>query len=186
MAKQMSEILDMPESEWMPFPGGELEGERPQRLCPACRQRSGQRSRQSVQLAARVTESAGARRPLCFQCYRLELERERTIEAAGTLHTASDGRFQEGLPFEPVNQARLSTLKMERAAARTVLSTGVGRFADRRRRAQIAARHALQAISAGLKRHQATHPVRDQLLADAVLATELQLPESWLPFVISR
>lgn len=184
MAKQMSEILDMPESEWMPFPGGELEGERPQRLCPACRQRSGQRNRQNAQLAARGTESAGTRLPLCFQCYRLELEREHALEAAGTLHTASDARFQEGLPFEPVNQARLSTLKMERAAARTVSSAGVGRFADRRRRAQIAARHALQAIGAGLKRHQASQPVPGPLLA--VRATELQLPESWLPFVISR
>ena len=32
--------------------------------------------------------------PLCFQCYRAELEREKALKAAGQLETASEARFR--------------------------------------------------------------------------------------------
>jgi hypothetical protein len=55
---------------------------------------------------------------------------------------------------------------------------GAGRYVDKRRQAQIAARHALQRIAAGVQ-------ARGVTLA-AIHAAELQLPEAWLPFVVSR
>jgi hypothetical protein len=74
------------------------------------------------------------------------------------------------LPFEPVNGPRLAVLKAERAVARATWQEGSAQFDLKRRRAQIAARYALQRID----------------LASAVHAAELQLPESWIPFVVSR
>jgi hypothetical protein len=62
----------------------------------------------------------------------------------------------------------------------------VARFADRRRQAQIAARHALQRIAAGVASYRATPVDREREIAAAIHAAELQLPESWLPFVVSR
>jgi hypothetical protein len=174
MAKHLSEILNVPDSEWVTFPGGELEGKRPRRLCPACRKRlNGQRTRPS-------------KPALCFQCYRLELEREKALRAAGDLNTASEARFQSALPFEPVNLRRLSMLKAERDAERLATRAGTGRFADRRRQAQMAARHALQSIAAGLRAQQAPIDARERVMAAVVHAAELQLPESWLSFVVSR
>ena len=196
MTKSSSETLQAADSEWITFPGGELEGKRPKALCPACRQH--------LQQAVRNGDAASARRPLCFQCYRAELERESALKAAGQLDTASDARFQCGLPFEPVNTSRLAALKDQRVAARTAASAGAGRFTRRRRQAQIAARHALQSIGAGLKvRLEADAPddersasginkpetssaAREWTMAAAIHAAELQLPESWLPFVVSQ
>ena len=151
------------EKEWVAFPGGELEGERPKALCPACRA-----------LKQRETPSAGPR-PLCFQCYRAEIERQRALRAAGDLDTASDARFQSQLPFEPIDRTRLDALKAARADVRRAAAGG---YEDRRRRAQIDARHALQAIAANLRARG--------LSASSMHAAELQLPESWLPYVVSR
>jgi hypothetical protein len=123
------------------FPGGELEGRRPAALCPACRE--------ALRRGSRV--GSAPRRTLCFECYRAQLSRERALRAAGQLDTGSVERFQGVLPFEPVNRPRLAMLKAERAFAHRSASAGAGRFADRRRRAQIAARHALQSIAAGLR-----------------------------------
>jgi hypothetical protein len=123
---------------------------------------------------------------LCFQCYRADLDREHAIQAAGELNTASEARFQSQLPFEPVNQARLATLKADRAAARTASVQGIGEYVDKRRQAQIAARHALQTIAAGLKARQLTPVLRAQAMAALTHSAELQLPEAWLPFVMSR
>ena len=114
--------------------------------------------------------------------------------AAGQLDTASEARFQGVLPLEPVNRPRLAALKAARTTARLVENSGGGRFEarcharchDRLRRAQIAARHALQAIGAGLAAHQMSAAVHGQVMAAAIHAAELQLPESWLPFVVSR
>jgi hypothetical protein len=127
--------------------------------------------------------AAGAHstRPLCFQCYRAGLDRERALKSAGDLDTASIERFQSALPFEPVNTLRLERLRAERAAARGTPPGGAGELVDRRRRAQIAARHALDRIGAG----QHFQRERDRVMA-AIHAAELQLPESWLPFVVSR
>jgi hypothetical protein len=155
------------EKDWVAFPGGELEGERPKALCPACRAAPKQWG----------TTSAGPR-PLCFQCYRAEIERQRALRAAGALDTASEARFQSQLPFEPIDRARLETLKAARADVRRQTA---GSYEDRRRHAQIEARHALQTIAANLSRRSA-----EGAKADAVHAAELQLPESWLPYVVSR
>jgi hypothetical protein len=167
------------DSEWISFPGGELEGKRPKAMCPACRD-----GRRSAPLPD------GARPPLCFQCYRAEMDRERALKVAGQLDTASVERFQTALPFDPVNRPRLEMLKAERSAAHaTSLITASGRFADRRRQAQIAARHALQRIAQGLAGSavwKPTHADREREIAAAIHAAELQLPESWLPFVVSR
>ena len=167
-------------SEWVKFPGGELEGKRPRVLCPACREH--------LKRVAASRDEGGAflGRPLCFQCYRAELDRDKALKAAGELDTASDARFQDTLPFEPVNQVRLQMLKAERVEARAASRIGIGEYVDRRRQAQIAARHALLAIAAGLKVRQLAPSESRAVMASAIHAAELQLPESWLPFVMSR
>jgi len=171
-----SQVVD---GEWVTFPGGELEGKRPKALCAACREAL---KREASSLLRRSTPA----RALCFQCYRAELDRERALQAAGDLDTASDARFQSQLPFEPVNRPRLDMLKAERSEARAASVQGIGQYVDKRRRAQIAARHALQQIAAGLKARQLAPAMEAQLMASAAHAAELQLPEAWLPFVVSR
>ena len=167
--------------EWVTFPGGELEGKRPQVLCPACRQALNRE-------AATYGPSGAARhsRLLCFGCYRADLARARALKEAADLDTASTERFQTQLPFEPLNHARLGTLKVARAQARATASQGIGQYADKRRHAQIQARHALQTIAAGLKVRQLAPAAQAQAMASAVHAAELQLPEAWLPYVVSR
>ena len=167
--------------EWVTFPGGELEGKRPKALCAACREAL---TRESATYGA--SGSARRSRLLCFDCYRADLARVKALKEAGELDTASEARFQTQLPFEPVNQARLAALKTERAEARTAARAGIGQYADRRRHAQIQARHALQAIAAGLKARQLAPAAQSQAMASAIHAAELQLPEAWLPYVVSR
>ena len=183
MLQQTTQLQD---GEWVKFPGGELEGKRPKTLCPSCRERL-RRTDLNGRLPRRA---AGARPPhtLCFQCYRAELDRERALKAAGDLDTASSERFQTALPFEPVNTLRLDGLRAERAASRVMIREGAGRFVDRRRQAQIAARHALQQVATGLRARgaSASPDLQHRAMAAAVHAAELQLPESWLPFVVSR
>ena len=105
----------VPETDWMPFPGGELEGTAGRAVCPACR------------TAARDRATGEGRNPaLCFQCFRLGVERNRKLKAAGNLYTASEARFQSSLPFEPVNHARLMRLKAERHEARVTERKGAG------------------------------------------------------------
>ena len=164
----------LPDNDWVQFPGGELEGQRPRALCPDCRHKLSERSRELK------------RAPLCFQCYRAEIERQRALKAAGDLNTASEERFQSSLPFEPINRARLERLRAERAAARAELRTGSGQFVDRRRRAQIAARDALREIANGLRTRQVAKVDADRVMLAAFHAAELQLPDAWLPFVVSR
>ena len=166
--------------EWVTFPGGELEGKRPKALCAACREALKRE-------AATYGPSGAVRRSrlLCFDCYRADLARGRALHAAGGLDTASAARFQTQLPFEPVNHARLDTLKAARAEARATASQGIGQYADKRRHAQIQARHALQTIAAGLKARQLAPAAQAQAMASAVHAAELQLPDAWLPYVVS-
>ena len=118
---------------------------------------------------------AATPRPLCFQCYRADLDRLRALRAAGDLDTASEARFQSQLPFEPIDRPRLERLRTARADVRRQHAGG---YEDRRRHAQITARHALQTIAAQLKARG--------LSASAMHAAELQLPESWLPYVVGR
>jgi len=174
--------------EWVSFPGGELEGKRPKALCPACREALKREAAAPSHLRTSHSRTSHSHtsRPLCFQCYRVDLDRERALQAAGDLDTASDARFQFQLPLEPVNRSRLDGLKAARAEARTASVQGIGAYVDKRRRAQIAARHALQAIAAGLLLRHDSAPGRGQEMTDAIHATELQLPEAWLPFVVSR
>jgi len=161
-------LNDPVDGEWVALPGGELEGRRPKTLCGPCR----------------VRKAAGAvPRAICFECYRADRRREEAIRAAAEFESSSEARFQDGLPFEPVNLPRLQRLKAERIEVRRQARVSVARYADKRRHAQIAARHALQQIAFGLatRRHE---PVTREL--DAIHAAELQLPDSWLPFVVAR
>lgn len=168
--------------EWVTFPGGELEGTRPRALCTTCREAL---KREAAGLSG-PTRPTSPTRPLCFQCYRMDLDRACALRAAGELDTASDARFQSQLPFEPVNRTRLDTLKAARADARATASQGIGQYADKRRHAQIEARHALQAIAAGLNARQLPSAVEAQVITSAIHAAELQLPDAWLPYVVSR
>ena len=184
---EAADIAETTEKEWVTFPGGELEGQRPLVMCPVCRERL----RTTARAAALGTSAApqapsSSLRPICFQCYRVDQARQRALQAARNLHTASEARFQETLPFEPVNRVRLERLRTERSAARAGLKSGSGRFVDSRRQAQIAARHALDRIAAGLRSRDVAEPSRPPALADAIHAAELQLPAAWLPFVVSR
>ena len=172
MAHEYAQVVD---EQWVSFPGGELDGKRPKSLCRACREAL---KREAVA----PTRPTRPTRPLCFQCYRADLDRERAFATAGDLDTASEVRFQFQLPIEPVNLARLASLKAARAEMRAASSLGVGQYTDKRRQAQIAARHALQAIAAGLTARR----LAPEALTAATHAAELQLPESWLPFVVSR
>ena len=186
------------DTDWITFPGGELEGPRPKVLCPACRSKLRQSANvrvpaQNRQNASNPSNPSNLSNPsnpsnlaLCFQCYRASVERDRALKAAGELDTASEERFQSALPFEPVNQARLARLRVERATVRVTEQAGVGRYVDKRRHAQIAARHALERVVAGLRARNATKPEQDRVLSSAIHAAELQLPEAWLPFVVSR
>jgi hypothetical protein len=191
--------------EWVSFPGGELEGQRPRALCPACRDAL---KAAAVRSAERSGVGPGDRLraggTLCFPCYRANLDRERALREAGIINTASEARFQEQLPFEPLNEGRLALLKYERTNTRGAppprgslrprgapldsgaLLDSVERFADRRRRAQMAARHALQSILAVRPSRASASSVYDRSIAAAFHAAELQLPESWLPFVVAR
>ena len=182
MLKEMAVASAQVEAkDWVGFPGGELEGQPPKALCPACR----------VQASQPFNPSQTRR--LCFQCYRFALDRDRALRAAGQIQTASEERFQTSLPFEAVDVPRLERLRGERTQMRAALQqSSIGRFEGQRRRAQIAARHALQRISAGLAMRDASGRLvisadeRRQQLAAAAHAAELQLPESWLPFVLAR
>lgn len=182
MAHEYAQVV---RNEWVSFPGGELEGKRPKALCPSCREALKREADGPSRLAGR-SRSSGA---LCFQCYRAELDRERALAAAGQLDTATDARFQWQLPLEPVNAGRLAELKGARAEARIAASRGIGVYVDKRRRAQIAARHALQAIADGLRAHRGvvgSAAERTPEMTAAIHAAELQLPEAWLPFVVGR
>src|SRR5438552_5373557 len=143
--------------EWVSFPGGELEGQRPKALCPACREALKRE-------AAGPARPGRPARPLCFQCYRAEIDRARALRAAGELHTSSEERFQFQLPFEAVNRARLESLKADRAEARAIASQGVGQYADTRRHAQLVARRALQAIGDGLRTRQLAPAVQARVI----------------------
>lgn len=166
--------------EWVTFPGGQLEGKRPSVLCGSCRDAL---KREAASSGSAARSRSGL---LCFNCYQADLARTRKMKDAGELDTASEARFQTQLPFEPVNHARLDTLKAARASARAADSVGIGQYTDRRRRAQIEARHALQAIAAGLRARQLTPAAEAQEMASAIHAAELQLPEAWLPYVVSQ
>lgn len=166
--------------EWVTFHGGELEGKRPKALCPACREALKRTALLSP--IGRGKGRADARRPLCFQCYRAGLERDRALQAAGNLETGSAERFQYQLPLEPVDRARLERLRSENASA----GASTPHYVAARRHAQIEARHALQQVASGLRARGLGARDRDRALFEAVHAAELQLPEAWLPFVVSR
>jgi len=172
---------EIAEGEWITFPGGELEGRRPRALCDVCREAL---KRDASRPSRRAAPSQP--KPLCFQCYRAELARERALKAASEINTATEARFQCTLPFEPVNRVRLDRLRGERALARTAAQAGTGRYVDRRRHAQIEARHALQRIADGLRAHRAQVSLAGAGGVEAIHAAELQLPDAWLPFVVSR
>src|SRR5439155_2048224 len=101
MANQDTQVAS---KEWVSFPGGELEGRRPRALCPACREALEREA--GARLSLRTSHPRTSR-PLCFQCYRVDLDRERALQAACDLNTASAARFQSQLPFERVNRGRL-------------------------------------------------------------------------------
>ena len=201
MIRRMVRNEEVVEGEWVSFPGGELEGQKPKVMCPTCRERLRAAARVATgtsavsendrrsgrnPLARRGSEVGGAPTPICFECYRVDLARQRALHAARNLNTASEARFQGTLPFEPIDRARLERLRAERATVRAAMKVGTARFVDKRRRAQIAARHALERLAAGLESHGAAPSDRERAWGSAVHAAELQLPDAWLPFVVSR
>jgi hypothetical protein len=136
---------------------------------------------------------------------------QRALAAAGRLDAGSDARFQFQLPFEPVDHRRLDALKADRQSARQAeRRTRVGAYVDRRRHAQIAARHALRQIAVGFharqpavgekcversegsvgrleeRRFEERRLEKNSAMAAVFDASDLQLPESWIPFVMSR
>jgi len=130
------------------------------------------------------TPAPSTGRTLCFRCYRAGLDRRRALRDAAAIDTASEARFQQLLPFLPVDRARLERLRAHRAAERRGGQTGAARLVQRRQHALIAARHALERPAAG-----AGEPRRSRAAAELAFATrlaELQLPASWIPFVASR
>ena len=171
----MAVVLNEPvDNEWVALPGGELEGRRPKTLCGPCR----------------VRKAAGAPpRAICFECFRADRRRDEALKTAGAFEAISEARFQDGLPFEPVDRPRLERLKAERVRVRRQARVGVGRYVDKRRQGQMAARHALQRIASGLASRHITPVARavvEREELDAIHAAELQLPGAWLPFVIAR
>jgi hypothetical protein len=179
IVRRMVKHEEVVEGEWVTFPGGELEGQKPKIMCPTCRERMRAAAR-----AATPAVSANDRQPspICFECYRVDLARQRALRAAQNLNTASEARFQGSLPFEPINRARLDRLRAERNTVRAAMKVGPARFVDKRRRAQIAARHVLDRLAAGLGSHGTAAADRERPRAGDVLA----LPDAWLPFVVSR
>ncbi len=192
--------LDEPQAvagEWISFPGGELQARRPKALCAACRTELHQRAAAAPGSVAKALPRTGPgraqattgrlARTVCFQCYRAQLDRERSLRAAGDINTASEERFQFALPFEPLDRGRLERLRADRQSIRVADRVGAGQYIERGRQAQIAARHALQRITAGLDQARGkARAEHNRLVASAVHAAELQLPEAWLPFVVSR
>lgn len=166
--------------DWVPFPGGELEGSRTRALCPQCRVR---------ELRAALRKQPVPVGPACFQCYRLAVERDRQLKEAGELDTASEERFQTGLPFEPVNTSRLARLKVERTQAQAKAKPAGG-YAARQARARIEARHALANVFVGLRHRveagQRSASARRAQANMAARTADLELPDSWLPFVAAR
>ena len=78
-------------------------------------------------------------------------------------------------------------LKADRAEARATASQGIGQYADKRRqRADSGAPRA--ADDRGRPQGASADAGRDrrETMASAIHAAELQLPEAWLPFVVSR
>jgi len=183
MADQLSLTLPSPEGEWVGFPGGELEGQPPRLQCRSCRERSRRVWRLWRGIGPRAAGRA-SRQPLCFQCYRGGLDRDRTLAAARALDTASEARFATVRPFAPVDRTRLVLLKANRAAARLASSSGAGRFTSQRQHAQVAARRTVERSADGLKGSrfaEAVHSGRHSLAG----VVDLQFPASWLPFVVS-
>jgi hypothetical protein len=123
---------------------------------------------------------------VCFQCYRDGQRREQLILEAAQRETTSEAQFQWTLPFEPVNARRLESLKALRATDRDTQPGGINGFAERRRRAQIAARHMLRMLEAGLQNESTLAGNRHRALAAAAHVAELQFPDAWLPFVVAR
>lgn len=190
IAAPMPQLLD---TDWVPFAGGELEGRRPKTMCPSCRERLWRQTQQATHTPRATGESQAspqADRALCFECHRVDLARERALKAAGELNTTSDARFQSVLPLEPVNQARLARLKVERRQAR-VRQAQVSPYVDRRRQAQLTAQQALRRLADGLRARgvlQAGHAAAAMSRpADRANGpSRPQLPEAWLPFAVSQ
>ena len=173
------------ELEWVPFSGGNLEARRPQALCAPCAAKRRRGTRAGLLAGAARSRNA----PLCFECFRTGLERERALMSARDIHTASEARFRYLLPFEPVNHERLERIRAERTKAFSAMETALGRLKPRRRKAQITARRALGEAMASFSGPRWDGRVAASQTggrASAVRVEELQFPESWLPFVVAR
>ena len=164
------------QEEWVTFPGGELEGKRPKALCQrAARPKSGSRHRayhgapgtSSVVLPV-LPGRVGAIEPCSCWSARHSIR----------------GTLQVQLPFEPVNEPRLAKLKWIAPSAQLRSSeSAASSTSGVRHKSPHATRS--QMIAAGLRTRQlAGDNVRAMDMA--IHAAELQLPESWLPFVVSR
>jgi hypothetical protein len=123
---------------------------------------------------------------LCFQCYRVGLERRRQLAAALEGSAAPEERFQDIHPFEPVDRERLDRLRRTRLAVRAEEATGLSRFERQRRRAQIEARRALDSDAGPGHVVRRAELGRDDRVVAACVAGDLRMPTAWLPFLMSR
>lgn len=148
-----TDATTVPSTGWLAFPGGELEGRPSLALCDRCR--AAKRSGQPRPLQ---------RSALCFQCYRADLAVARRLRERVEVHTGSAERFQDALPFEPVDTSRLARLKRRRAAALAAPRTTVERCVESRVKAQMDARHALAAVVSGLRARGLYRPASERAI----------------------
>ncbi len=168
----LNQGLPVAGAEWVSLPGGELEVPRPRARCAACRVAS--------QRLARASGVADGR-PACLACYRADVARTWALKAAAQFDTATLGRFQEALPFAPVNRPRLDRLRAARLAARRDAGAAA-RYADRRRSAQLAARLALQRLGEGLRGRRLDASQLGNTVSRVGPST-MPVTASWLPLV---
>ena len=175
---------DLKDSDWVGFPGGELEGKRPKALCPACRDGPSAPGRR----ATGPTPSC----PLFPMLPRRNRPRSRPQGGGPAGHRVGGAvpdraAVRAGQPAAArdaeggaIDRARLDARNEFGQVCRPQAS-GADRRAPR-----------AAADRSGPRRQQCVeadapgNDVREREMAAAIHAAELQLPESWLPFVVSR
>ena len=111
------------------FQAASWKGSGPRCMCPACRLRAfrASASQGRAPRTRRASPESRAPSPESRSVFSATASTRRAsgrCSAARNLNTASEARFQDSLPFEPVNRARLERLRAERSTARAALKSG--------------------------------------------------------------